>query len=278
MIDRVYQSNLDLELLFCTNVLKLGSLHYGYSDTPEKLDMARARAAQTRYTETLLTSFPAEVTTVLDVGSGIGDNARAMADHGYVVTAVSPDANHETYFAAHPHEGVRFVRSKFEALTLAGPFDLILMSESQNYFDATVGFAQVRRLLRPGGYLFISGMLRVSSERAFASVVNVEADYLAKAAAAGLTVVSQVDITDNVLPTLEFAQRVLKEHVVPGVDVFTRYVSSTGGFASRLVKGVVARVFRKPMDALIDHYAERVDPAAFKKHVKYVRVLFRLEQ
>ena len=159
MLDKLYESNLDLELLFCVNVLKLNSLHYGYSDAPERLTLDSARAAQKRYTQTLLDAFPGDVKRVLDVGCGIGDNARAMVERGYAVTAVSPDANHEAYFAAHPCAGLRFVRSKFEALSLSGQFDLVLMSESQNYFDADAGFAQVRRYLRPGGYLFISGML-----------------------------------------------------------------------------------------------------------------------
>ena len=275
MIDRVYESNLDLELLFCTNVLKLTSLHYGYSDVPENLTLGRAREAQARYTETLVALFPSDVKRVLDIGCGIGDNARYMADHGYEVTAVSPDSNHEAYFASHPHTGVRFVRSKFEAFPLNERFDLILMSESQNYFDANAGFDKVCNLARPGGYLLISGMLRRANERAFESVVNVERDYLDKASAHGLCVINVVDITDNVLPTLEFAHRMLTEHFVPGFDVLTRYVSSTGGLASRVVKGVLARVFKRPMDAVMDYYAERLDPVRFKKHVKYARVLFQ---
>jgi len=82
---------LNLELFFCTEVLKLKSLQYGYWEQEEKLDLESIRRAQQHYTETLLEMIPEDVHNILDIGCGIGDNARALAAKGYHVTAISPD-------------------------------------------------------------------------------------------------------------------------------------------------------------------------------------------
>src|SRR2546426_10234704 len=85
----------NVELFFVSEVLKLPSLHYGYWDEPPGvpgtvLGLSGIRRAQERYTLNLLHALPPQVKRVLDVGCGIGDNARAMLASGLQVTALSP--------------------------------------------------------------------------------------------------------------------------------------------------------------------------------------------
>src|SRR5260370_35439852 len=90
--------NIDLELLVCTDILKLNSLHYGYWENGEDLNFENMRKAEARYTEELIRQVPGQVQTVLDVGCGIGDNALAFADSAYSVTPLSPAKNNRKYF------------------------------------------------------------------------------------------------------------------------------------------------------------------------------------
>src|SRR5438445_4338312 len=92
----------NIELFFVSDVLKLKSLHYGYWDEPlavpgAVLGLSDISRAQERYTLNLLQAIPSQVKSVLDVGCGLGDNARAMLGRGLQVTALSPDKNHRRY-------------------------------------------------------------------------------------------------------------------------------------------------------------------------------------
>ena len=99
---------LDLELFFCTEILKLHSLHYGYWEKGEKpteggkkLTLEWLRDAQQKYTDILVEAIPKSVKSILDVGCGIGDVSRALSKLEYDVTAISPDRNHVKYFENH---------------------------------------------------------------------------------------------------------------------------------------------------------------------------------
>lgn len=83
-----------------------------------------------------------------------------MLGRGLQVTALSPDKSHRRYFDDLPAQNLSFYGSKFEDLNIDQVFDLVLMSESQNYFAADIGLKQARRYLRPGGYLLIAGLFR----------------------------------------------------------------------------------------------------------------------
>ena len=126
----------------CTEVLKLNSLHYGFWEQEEQLSLESIRQAQTRYTDTLLDLIPADVHKVLDIGCGIGDNARALKAKGYEVTAISPDHNHAAYFETAESAGIHFINTGIETFSSPEKYDLVLMSESQGYFAMDMGFSQ----------------------------------------------------------------------------------------------------------------------------------------
>src|SRR5258708_7199968 len=135
------------------------------------------RQAQARYTKLLVNTVPPGVHAILDVGCGVGCNARALTEKGYKVTSISPDGNHGKFFQNAP-EPLRFCQSKYENFSSDERFDLVLMSESQNYFDADTGLSQTRRLLTPGGYLLICGMFRKKNTPEFDQVPNAEQEKL----------------------------------------------------------------------------------------------------
>ncbi len=271
--DYISFDNMDLELWVCTELLKLKSLHYGYWSNGESLNLDNLRLAQARYTQELIGNIPEGVKTVLDVGCGIGDNARAMAEHGYHVTALSPDKNHKQYFDSDNHPNIRFHNLKFEDLHLDEKFDLVLMSESQNYFDADLGFQQCRRFLRDRGHLLVCGMFRYDDSDTFKHVRNIEGEYVEKAARHKLELARRVDITERVLPTLELANEASREYLAPAYNVLKYYFEHSSPLKLRLFKMFCSKEL-KNLGKIYQYYREFFDPALFQKRVKYLTLLF----
>jgi MPBQ/MSBQ methyltransferase len=268
---------LDLELLFAVEVLQMESLHYGYWEQPQAviasaLDLPRIRRAQSDYTATLLELLPANVQSVLDVGCGIGDVARAMSARGCSVTALSPDRNHGKFFT--PHDArIQFLNRRIEDLALAQRFDAVLMSESNAYFPIDVGLARSRQQLRPGGYLLISGLFKRGSSVTF-SGFPIEGAYLEAAQRHGFRLLQRIDITEQVLPTLQFAHHAFTSWLLPVKATAAAYLEEALGWRLKLLRWL----FRKELGRLArveQYYAERLDPELFRQHKCYVRLLFQ---
>ena len=73
--------------------------------------------------EFVLSQLPPSPARVLEVGCGQGEVALALAEHGYEVVAIDPEAP----------EGEIFRRSTIEAFTDPGPFDAVIASRSLHH-------------------------------------------------------------------------------------------------------------------------------------------------
>jgi len=272
---QITRGGIDFQLWFATQVLRLQSLHYGYWDCPENvtLDLEAVRKAQVRYTDYLVSIIPPGLKTVLDVGCGVGCNARALAAKGYKVTAISPDANHQVFFDDLPADQVRFCRAKYEEFSTEQLFDLVLMSESQNYFDMTVGFEHAKRHLVPGGRLLVAGMFRRKDSKEFAAVQCIDKPYIEAAARHGFALKRSVDVTENVMGTIRMAERYLK----PVIRVAQTYFD-TGFFLKRwLASFLIAKRAMSPK-RLCEYYGQYISPEFYRTHVKYQWLLFERDK
>ena len=271
---------LDLELFFCTEILKLNSLHYGYWEESEKptegdnkLTLDRLREGQQKYTDILIEAIPENVKSILDVGCGIGDVSRALSKLEYDVTAISPDNNHAQYFENYRSQ-LTFLQTKFEDLDINDRFDLILMSESQNYFPTEVGFRQCNTLLSPEGYLLVSGMFRKDSDSEFTEVANTIEDYAKAAKKHGLLLIENVDITPNILPTIDFIYESMERYVEPSIKMLNQFISSIAPVKSWFIKVFFRKQMQKTLQ-LYNYYRKRTNPLFFEKNIVYARLLFQ---
>ena len=271
---------LDLELFFCTEILKLNSLHYGYwedskklTEGGKKLTLEGLRGAQQKYTDILIEAIPKNVKSILDVGCGIGDVSRALSKLEYDVTAISPDSNHAKYFENLLSQ-LTFLQTKFEDLDIDDKFDLILMSESQNYFPTEIGFRQCATLLLPKGYLLVSGMFRKDSGSNIAEVPNTIEDYAKIAEKHGLLLIENVDITPNILPTIDFIYESMESYVEPSVKMLNQFISSIAPLKSWFIKVFFRKQINKTLQ-IYSYYRRRTNPLFFEKNIVYARLLFQ---
>ena len=214
--------------------------------------------------------------TILDVGCGIGDVALALAEKGYTVTAISPDGNHNRHFDDFNTENINFYRARFEEFDLDQEFDLVLMSESQNYFDADVGFRQCRGYLKRGGYLLVSGMFRKGNTEVFKETINIEKEYIQKAKSYNLALIGHFDITRNTLPTVELASRAYKEYFIPLLNILSHYFESSAPTKLKLLRLLSPKEFEQ-LIKIHEYFEERSDPCLFQEYVRYLRLLFYFE-
>jgi SAM-dependent methyltransferase len=271
---------LDLELFFCTEILKLNSLHYGYWEESEKptegdnkLTLECLRDGQQKYTDMLIEAIPKNVKSILDVGCGIGDVSRTLSKLEYDVTAISPDSNHAKYFENHLSK-LTFLQTKFEDLDIDSKFDLILMSESQNYFPTEIGFRQCTSFLLPKGYLLVAGMFRKDSNSKIAEVPNTIEDYAKAAEKHRLLLIENVDITENILPTIDFIYESMQNYVEPGAKMLSQFISSIAPLKSWFIKIIFRKQINKTLQ-IYDYYRKRTNPLFFEKNIVYARLLFQ---
>jgi len=270
-------TELNFELYFVTEVLRLRSLHYGYWDEPRSEDgvnLGEMKRAQARFTERLLSFVPPSVKTVLDVGAGIGDNASALSQSGHQVTAISPDRNHERYFEERDDPNVSFIRSTFEAFETDDRFDLVLFSESHRYFDRRFGLDRARQLLRPGGHLLVSGMFLTEDKKPFPTGFEVTGlPYLATAAEFGFTPVEIQDITPNIFPTVEMIDRALSEVVEPTLRFAEAYAAARSPWKMKLFRLFLSRE-DKELTRVLKKLKRKTNPERFQERFRYATLLF----
>jgi len=263
---------MNLELLFATEVLKLNSLHYGFWNNDEELTLSNLRKAQERYTVTLLELIPNGVETILDVGCGIGDIALTLAKKGYSVTAISPDKNHKKYFDKYKNKNISFYNIKFEDIRFEKKFDLILMSESQGNFSPIITFKQCKRYLKKPGYLLVSNIFNRNNKPSLSGVNSTEQEYITQAKEYNLKLVKSIDITKEVLPTLQIAYNAYQEYFLPVLNIFPHFIKKFSPLKYKLVKLFFYKQW-KDLDRIRNYYEERIDPSFFERELSYKRFL-----
>lgn len=245
-------------------VLGLEHLHYGLWDG-EPLGIEGLRAAQQRYAERLVEWIPKGVSSVLDVGAGTGVLSRLLSDRGYAVEGLSPDPYQKQLYERRTHRPFHLVR--FQELQQERRYDLVLMSESAQYVWLDRLFPTVCRCA-PGGHLLLADYFRTSPEKG--SGHHLEA-FRAAAAAHGLTLVREDDVTEATLRTLDLARHWIETHVEPVLTILTDAAAAQHPYLLALARRLFPGRWRKLAEARL-----QVDSDHFRRTRRYLFLLYRV--
>lgn len=262
----------DVQLNLYADIFKNDYMHYGYwedlkSIDPAKITLQEVREAQVRHAEKLCSLMSLPPCRVLDAGCGMGGFSDYLYKKGYEVIALSPEAKHIQYIKnKYPH--LDTINSRFEDMDTfkyAKRFDVIVMLESCQYIEPSVGLRVASALLKEEGRLLISDFFPYRKNVNRISQNGHQLDiFLKEIENNKVKLAGQIDITDNILPTLMYAQRVMEDLGIPLFKYFITKFGRKNRFLSFLLKGFIGRLEKK-----FDCGMELLDPELFKKYKQY---------
>lgn len=166
-------------------------LHYGLFEHPGEPLLA----AQERSTELLLSRLPPPPARLLEAGIGLGTTLAKLADLGYDVTGITPDAQQIGMVRArHPRANVQCIA--FEDFPPA-PFDAVFFQESSQYIDSGALFARARELT---SHVVVLDEFAMRDE----GTLHRYDAFLAAAAEHGFDKTEDLDVSEKAPPTMDY--------------------------------------------------------------------------
>lgn len=268
----------DFELRFCLEVLKLESFHLGYSHSEEEVidSLAALRLAQASYTQTIVEWMPNGSITVLDVGCGIGDVDLALEKSGYVVHGLSPEQQHKHYFR-NTHPESRFIQSGIESFMPTMRYDILLMSESNNYFSLQDGMSAIERCVKPGGHALISGFFRTSDNPLINSNMVYRSELEQECTRRGYRIIRSENMSHRIIPTLRFTEYLFRQYMLPTLRIVQDLMT---GFSPtlRFLLGTVFKRMGAFLDTLEKWYDANLSEGFFRENMTYHTYLIQVQE
>jgi SAM-dependent methyltransferase len=210
------------------------------------------------------------------VGCGVGDNATALAKKGYNVIGVTPDKYQHKILRSINHNNIDFKLTKFEDFKTTKKFDCILMSESSHYFRMETGLEKSRDLLIENGYLLVANIFRKRQSKAF-SETHIEPKWVQCAEDYGFKVTKRQDITQNVLPTLVFGEKMYNEYLAPIGEIIDVYFKKTSPTRAKIIEFLFSKDINR-LFSLKNYLFEHLNSKIFCETARYLIFLLQLDK
>ena len=214
---------LDLEALFSQSVYGHGYLHYGYwqNGNPSIASLESLGKAQADYFDKLVEKIPADVTSILDVGSGTGSNAFGLLEKGFTVDCVCPSANLNKIASQKLPESVKIHECKFEDFNSKKNYDVLIFAESFHYIQADI--ALKKGLEYANKHLLIFDYFRKEDSKntqrishpQFLQLIN---DINSQSDHQSYEIVYDEDVTDKIVPTFFVLDTISNEYIKPFIQ------------------------------------------------------------
>lgn len=224
-------------------------LHYGLWGDDLEVKVQNLPEAQKRYSDFLISHFPEDVKSILDVGCGAGGLATELLSRGYRVQGVSPSPLLSE--AAQNQAGDDFIihHGRFEDVDLSvnEKFDLVMFSESFQYITLDMVLGKAQSLLRPGGYIVICDFFKTDAKGKSVVGGGHRLDKFNEALAkSGLKVLEDKDITKETAPNLDLVNQLGRDLILPTMKLIGYTFKSNRPWISKMFTWK----FRKKLDKI----------------------------
>ncbi len=268
----------DFELRFCLEVLKLKSFHLGYSHSEDEVidSLTALRTAQALYTQSIVDWMPSDSMSILDVGCGIGDVDLALEIAGYVVHGLSPELQHKEYFR-NIHPDSKFIHSGIESFKPTMQYDILLMSESNNYFTLQDGMSAIERCVKPGGHALISGFFRTSDDPLINTNMVYRSEFEQECMRRGYRIIRTENMSHRIIPTLRFTESLFCHYMLPTLRIVQDLMT---GFSPTL-RFLLRTVFKRMgafLDILEQWYDANLSEGFFRENMTYHTYLIQVQE
>ncbi len=237
---------LDLEATLIQAILGHGHAHYGYwpDGLPEVPNLQALGEAQQAYFDLLAAQIPHGTQTVLDVGSGTGANALGLTKLGFEVECLCPSEHLNALARGKLPDTVRVHDSMFEDYDSARTFDLCLFAESFHYIALAKALGQLDRYART--HVLIFDYFRRNPQAGEDGTRGTHPEFCRSVEAHGVfEVISDVDLTEAILPTFVLLDQIRTEMLGPFVKRARKTLASAYPLRARLVEGLFGRKLDK---------------------------------
>lgn len=267
-----HSAALDPMHLMYDNVFKSGYLHFGYWPAETRNNagvLDEFCTAQERFAMELLSCLPPGQHRVLDVGAGMGRLSHEMTQRGHCVTAITPSSVQAEHIASR-YPDVTVKQGYFQDVGLALPpksYDLIMFSESFRYMPLDRVIPLFDRLLHKNGRVVIGDWFTQRIGASKSGHDHNEAIFRQAIQQHGWNIVSERDVTQNVLPTLVLGREILCRLYLPLAGLI---LSKFAQKRPRLYRLCMPWMIRWMERKLLPQIAGRFEPAIFAQSYRYL--------
>lgn len=248
-------------------------LHYGYfEDTetmPEDIAINDFENAQAKYCEILLNKITNKDEPILDVGCGMGGLAAFLTQHGCTVDVLTPNEKQIEYIR-NKHGNLLYYDTKYEDLVCDRKYGTVINAESLCYINLEKAFLKTEALLNPEGQWIISDFFSGNNDRTGKKQGISWDGFLLKVKEHNLELVSQQDITGNILPLLKLLDLYVKRLANPLVDYLENKL-----LGKRPWLYYITAEYRVSAKKKMEKETAKIDPEKFIKDQRYMLVVLK---
>jgi cyclopropane fatty-acyl-phospholipid synthase-like methyltransferase len=230
---------LNIGLVLLKKMFATDQLHYGMWKDIE-YSTANISQAQAQHSQLILDTLAQyDIKSILDIGCGTGSLASKLIQEQYTVHGVLPDPLLAKVAQDKTDGAVPIQVSNFETMDVTQQFDCALFSESFQYVDMHSAFKKLVACIKPGGYLLVCDFfMRDGIDHSNSSIGGGHflQEFKDNLQDFNFTILSDLDITDDTAPTLDFAQDVIDETIKPIYDSLGLYLRKKYPLISKILR------------------------------------------
>ena len=248
-------------------------LHYGYWTPDLAVTIGNFKVAQERYSRFLISQIPPSVKSILDVGAGSGTQAERLLNLGFQVDCVSPSRYLAQKIQERLKDRVALFTRPIEECSFERRYDLILFSESFQYVNMGRALAVATHALSPGGFVLISDFFKkCAAPEGPLGGGHIWPEFEQTIVRAGLTRISDLDITGETAPTMEMFGTVLTATARPVRDLVCGFIQHRHPGLYRFLAWKFKERFRKLENK---YFAGALTASSFKQYKTYRTLLYQ---